>query len=163
MTVCREHLHNPYGKIGELPTSLPLGCTWASEWAANGNFAMQIRLHTTSIYGNSGQLSGQLSRQPTTSKYEKSGQLSGQRSGLPMGCPWEFFHANKAAHYFHIWKQWAAQWAAHYFQTFKKICSSVCSGVGCPCAAHGNFAMQIRLSTTAIYGYSGQLSGQLSA
>ena len=36
------------------------------------------------------------------------------------------------------------------------------SGVGCPCAAHGNFAMQIRLSTTAIYGYSGQLSGQLS-
>ena len=36
------------------------------------------------------------------------------------------------------------------------------SGVGCPCAAHGNFAMQIRLPTTAIYRYSGQLSGQLS-
>ena len=70
---------------------------------------MQIRLPTTAIYGNRGQLSGQ----PTTSKYEKVG-------------------------------------------------SSVGSGVGCPCAAHGNFAMQIRLPTTAIYGYSGQLSGQLS-
>ena len=50
-----------------------VGCPWA----AHGNFAMQIRLPTTSIDGNS----GQLSRQPTTSKYEKSGQLS----GLPMG------------------------------------------------------------------------------
>ena len=89
------------------------GCTWVTEWAAHGNFAMQIRLPTTSIYGNSGQLSGQLSRQPTNSKYEKSGQ----RSGLPMGRPW---------------------------------------------AAHGNFAMQIRLPTTSIYGNSGELSGQLS-
>ena len=116
-----------------------VGCPWA----ANGNFAMQIRLPTTSIYGNSGQLSGQLSRQPTTSIYGNSGQLSGQRSGLSMGilpcklgcpllpyketvgssvgsqllpnvkkvgssvgsgvgCPWEFCHANKAAHFFHI-------------------------------------------------------------
>ena len=41
-------------KTGELPTSLPMGCTWA----AHGNFAMQIRLPTTSKYGNSGQLSG---------------------------------------------------------------------------------------------------------
>ena len=64
-----------------------VGCPWA----AHGNFAMQSRLPTTSIYGNSGQLSGQLSRQPTTSKYEKSGQLSGQWSGLPMCCPWEFW------------------------------------------------------------------------
>ena len=141
-------------KTGELPTSLPVGCTWATEWAArglpmgilpcklgcplfsymetvgssvgssvgcpllpymetvgssvgsgvgcpwpaHGNFSMQIRLPTTSIYGNSGQLSGQ----PTTSNCEKSEQLSGQWSGLPMGCPWEFCHANKAAHYFHI-------------------------------------------------------------
>ena len=69
---------------GELSTSLPMGCTWATEWvarwAAHGNFAMQIRLTTTSIYRNSGQLSGQLSRQPTASK---------------------------------IWKKWAAEWAAH--------------------------------------------------
>ena len=40
----------------------------------------------------------------------------------------------------------------------KKVGSSVGSGVGCPWAAHGNFAMQIRLPT----GDSGQLSGQLS-
>ena len=52
---------------------------------SHGNFAMQIRLPTTSLYGNSGQFSGQLSRQPTTSKYEKSGHFSGQWSGLPMG------------------------------------------------------------------------------
>ena len=83
-------------------------------WAAYGNFAMQIRLPTTSIYGNSGQLSGQPNRQPTASKYEKSGQLSGQRSGLPMGilpcklgCP-----------------------LLPYMET-------VDSGVGCPWAAHG--------------------------
>ena len=91
-----------------------VGCPWA----AHGNFAMQIRLPTTSIYGNSGQLSGQ----PTTSICEKSRQLSGQLSGLPMGCPWEFCHANKAAHYFHIRIKWAAQcatqWAAHYFQVW---------------------------------------------
>ena len=89
-----------------------VGCPWAS----HGNFAMQIRLPTTSIYGNSGQLSGQLSRLPTTSIYGSNWQLSGQRSGLPMGilpcklgcpllpymetvgssvgCPWEFCHAN---------------------------------------------------------------------
>ena len=129
-------------KTGELPTSLPMGCTWATEWAArvlpmgilscklgcpllpymetvgssvgssvgspllpnmkkwtaqwaaewaaHGNFAMQIRLPSTTMYGNSGQLSGQ----PTTSKHETSGQLSGQWSGLPMCCPWEFCHAN---------------------------------------------------------------------
>ena len=85
-----DEVGTPTEKTGELPTSLPIGCTWATEWAAHGNFAMQIRLPTTSIYGNSEQLSGQLSRQPTTSKYEKSGQLS----GLPMGCPWEFCHVN---------------------------------------------------------------------
>ena len=51
-------LHNPYGKK---QWSCPLRCPWATEWAAHGNFAMQIRLPTTSIYGNSGQLSGQLS------------------------------------------------------------------------------------------------------
>ena len=135
-------------KTGELPTSLPMGCTWATEWAARGqpkgifpcklgcpllpymetvgssvgssvgsplltnmkkwaaqwaaaahrNLAMQIRLPTTSIYGNRGQLSGQ----PSTSKYENSGQLSWQWSGLPMCCLWEFCHANKAAHHCHI-------------------------------------------------------------
>ena len=138
----------PIRKKGELPTSLPMGCTWATEWAArglpmgilpcklgssvgsplltnikkwaaqwaaelttHGNFAMQIRLPTTSIYGNSGQLSGQ----STTYKYEKVG-------------------------------------------------SAVGSGVGCPWAAHRNFAMQIKLTTTSIYmyGYSWQFRGQLS-
>ena len=72
---------------------------------------MQIRLPTTSIYGNSGQLSGQ----PTTSKYEKvgssvssgvgcplelrlptasiygkSGQHSGQHSGHPTTCTFKY-------------------------------------------------------------------------
>ena len=51
---------------------------WAVEWAAHGNFAMQIRLSTTCIYGDSGQISGQLSGQPTTVKYGNSGQFSGQ-------------------------------------------------------------------------------------
>ena len=64
---------------------LHVGNVVGCPWAAHGNFAMQMRLPTTSIYGKSGQLSGQLSRQPTASNYEKSGQLSGQRSGLPMG------------------------------------------------------------------------------
>ena len=59
---------------------------WAVEWAAQGDFAMQISLPTSSIYGNSGQ--------PTTSNYEKSRQWS----RLPMG----FCRANEAAHYFHI-------------------------------------------------------------
>ena len=141
-------------KTGELPTSLPMSCIWATEWAANGNFAMQIRLPTTSIYGNN----GQLSRQPNASKYEKVGSSAGSGVGCPnwlpmgilpgklvcplflymetvgssvqnskykkvgcsvgsgVGCPWECCHANKAAHNFHIWRQWAAQWTTHYFQ-----------------------------------------------
>ena len=56
----------------------------------------------------------------TISHTEKQGSFplrcpwdaGGQQSGLPVGCPWEFCHENQAAHYFHIWKQWAAQWAA---------------------------------------------------
>ena len=52
---------------------------WAVEWAAHGNFAMQIRLPTTSIYGYSGQLSGQ----PINFKYGNSGQFSGQHTELP--------------------------------------------------------------------------------
>ena len=63
-----------------------VGCPWA----AHGNFVMQIRLPTSSIYGNNGQLSGQLSRQPTASKYEKVGSSMG--SGV--GCPWLLSHAN---------------------------------------------------------------------
>ena len=51
---------------------------WAVESAAHGNFAMQIRLPTTSIYGYSGQLSGQLSGQPPTVMYGSSGQFSGK-------------------------------------------------------------------------------------
>ena len=51
--------------------------------AANVNFAMQIRLPTSSIYGDSGQLSGQRSGLPTTFKYGKSWQVSGQLTELP--------------------------------------------------------------------------------
>ena len=53
-----------------------VGCPWAT----HGNFAMQIRLPTTSIYGNSGQLSGQ----QTSSKYE----TVGSSVGIGVGCPW---------------------------------------------------------------------------
>ena len=74
------------------------------------------------------------------------------------GYPWEFCHANSAAHYFHIWKQWAAQWAANFFQNWIKWAAQW----AVEWAAHGNFVTQIRLPTTSIYGYSGQLSGQLS-
>ena len=35
------------------------------------------------------------------------------------------------------------------------------NGVGCPWAAHGNFAMRIRLPSTSIYGNNGQLSSTL--
>ena len=101
-----------------------VGCQWAAHW----NFAMQIRLPTSSIYANTGQLSGQLSRQPTASKYEKKTaaqwvvewlpigilpykldcpllpymETVGSSMGSGVGCPWEFCHANKVAHYFHI-------------------------------------------------------------
>ena len=112
-----------------------VGCPWA----AHGNFAMQIRLPTTSIYGNSGQLSGQLSRLPTTSMYGNSGQLSGQRSGLPKSCPWKFCHANLAAHYFHKWKPVGISVGSHLLPNVKKVGSSVGSGVGCPWATHGKY------------------------
>ena len=116
-------------KPRELPTSLPMGCTWATEWAAHGlpmgslpcklgcpilpymeivdssvgstllqnmkkwaaqwavewaahgNFAMQIRL-------------------PTSSIYVKNGQLSKQWSGQPVGYTWEFRLVNESAHYY---------------------------------------------------------------
>ena len=64
-----------------LPNMKKVGSGVGCPWAAHGNFAMQIGLPTTSIYENSGRLSGH----PATSKHEKSGQLSGQWSGLPMG------------------------------------------------------------------------------
>ena len=77
----------------ELPTSLPMGCTWATECAARWNFAMQIRLLTTSIYENSGELSGQ----PITSKFKKWAaqwavhyfqiQKVGSSVGSGVGCP----------------------------------------------------------------------------
>ena len=51
-----------------LPNTKKWAAQWAVEWAVHGNFAMQIRLPTTSIYGYSGQLGGQLSGQPTTFK-----------------------------------------------------------------------------------------------
>ena len=124
--------HFPYGKK---QGSCQIRCPGAARGQQSGlpNFALQIRLPTTSIYGNSGQLSGQLSRQPTTPKYEKSGQLSGQRSGLPMGilpcklgCPllpyMETVGSSVGSLLLPNIKKWAAQWAVEW-------------------AAHGNFAM----------------------
>ena len=121
-------------KAGELPTSLPMGCTWAT----HGNFAMQIRLPTTSIYGNS----GQLSRRPTTSKYEKSGQLSGQRSWLPMGslswklgCPllpyMETVGSSVGSPLLQKMKKWAAQWAMDWAAHVLPLGILPCK-LGCP-------------------------------
>ena len=98
---------NPYGRRGELPTWLPMGCTQATERATCWNSAMQMRLPTTSKYQNNGQLSwqpmgilpckygwpqlpyietiGSSVRQPTASII-KRGQLSGQWSWLPKVC-----------------------------------------------------------------------------
>ena len=67
----------------------PLRCQRAAHGQRSGqlpcfsvwDFAMKIRLPTTSIYGDS----GQLSRQPSASNMKKVGQLSGQRSGLTIG------------------------------------------------------------------------------
>ena len=56
-----------------------LGSGVGCPWAAYGNFGMQIRLPTTSIYGYSGHLIGQ----PFTFKYGNSGQFSGQPTELP--------------------------------------------------------------------------------
>ena len=65
-----------------LPNMKKCAAQWAVEWAAHGNFAMQIRLPTTYIYGDTGQLSGQLSVQPSTFKYVNSGQFSWQPTDL---------------------------------------------------------------------------------
>ena len=66
-----------------LPYLETVGSSVGCPWAAHGNFAMQIKLPTTSIYGYSGHLSGQLSGQPTTVKSGNSGQFSGQPTKLP--------------------------------------------------------------------------------
>ena len=152
----------PYGKnrgaAHFAARGLHVGNGVGCPWAAHGNFAMQIGLPTTSLYGYSGQFSGQLSRLSTTSIYGNSGQLngqlSGQRRGLPMGilpcklgCPllpyMETVGSSVGSQLLPNVKKWAAQWVVEW-------------------AAHGNVAMQIRLPTTSIYGYSGQLSVQLS-
>ena len=147
--------HTKKKTTGELPTSLPMTCMWATEWAANGNFTMQIRLPTTSIYGNSGQLSGQLSRQPTASKYEKVDSSVSSGVGCPLAadgilpgklvCPLLLYMktvgSSVSSPLIPNVKKWAVQLAVEW-------------------AAHGNVAMQIRLPTTSMYGGSGQLSGQ---
>ena len=43
----------------------------------------------------------------------------GSSVGSGVGYPWEFCHANYAAHCFHIRKQWVAQWAAHFFKIWR--------------------------------------------
>ena len=98
-------------KTGELPTSLPVGCTWATEWAARG-LPMGILPCKLGC--------------PLLPYMETVGSSVGSSVGCPL---------------------------LPYMETVGR-------GVGCPWAAHGNFAMQIRLPTTSIYGNSGQLSGQ---
>ena len=107
-----------------------VGCPWA----AHGKFAMQIRLPTTSIYGNSGQLSGQLSRLPTTSIYGNSGQLSGQRSGLPMG----ILPCKLGCPLLPYMETVGSSVDSQLLPNVKKLGSSVGSGVGCPWATHAN-------------------------
>ena len=104
----------PYGKKGELPTSLPMGCTWATEWAARG---LPMRI-------------------------------------LPckLGCPLLPYMKTVGS----------SVGSLLLLPNMKKVSSSVGSRVGCPLAAHGNFAIKIRLPTTSIYGNSGQLSRQRS-
>ena len=116
---------------------------------------MQTRLPTTSIYGTVG-------------------------SGLPISDTLEFRHANKTACKVHIWKQRAAQWAVEWrggggyvlhvgISPWKGGCPLLAymetedSGVSCPWVARGNLAIQIRLSTTSIYGNCGQLTSQWAA
>ena len=96
-------------ETGELPTSLPIGCTLATEWAARGNFAMQIRLSTTSIY-------------------EKSGQLSEQQSGLPMG----ILPCKLGYPLLPYMETVGSSVGSPLFSNMKKVGSSVGSGVGYP-------------------------------
>ena len=120
------HTEKNRGAAHLAASGLHVGNGVGCPWAAHGNFAMQIRLPTTSIYGNS----GQLSRLPILPYMETVGSSVFSSVGCPL---------------------------LPYMET---VGSSVGSGVGCPWAAHGNFAMQIRLPTTSIYGNSGQLSGK---
>ena len=68
-------------------------------------------------------------------------------------CTNVYYAANKRQNLSLDWldKQGAAHFAAHGLHVGK--------GVGCPWAAHGNFAIKIRLPTTSMYWDSGQLSG----
>ena len=125
---------------------------------------------------------------PLLPYYGNNWQLSGQRSGLPIGCPWEFaMQIRLPTIYGNSWRlswqpttskydKWTTQWAlestAHWLpmgilpcklgcpllQYMETVNSSVGSGLDCLL----EFVMQIRLSTTSIYGYNGQLSRQIS-
>ena len=154
-----EHTHTE--KTEELPTSLPMGCTWATEWVVRGlpigilpcKFGCPLLPYMATVGSSVGSSVGS----PLLQKYEKNGQFSGQRSGLPMGilpcklgCP------------LLPYKETMGSSMGSPLLPYEKVGSSVGRGVGCSWVAHGNFAMQIRLSTTYIYGDSGQLSGQLS-
>ena len=97
-------------KTRELPTFLPMGCTWAARGLPMGILRCKLRC-------------------PLLPYMETVGSSVGSSVGCPL------------------------------LPNMKKVSISVGSGVGCPWAAHGNFAMQIRLPTTSIYGNSGQLSG----
>ena len=96
-----------------------VGCPWA----AHGKFAMQIRLPTTSIYGNSVQLSGQ----PTTSNMKKlvaQEEVECAAHGLHVGS----MYANEAAHYSGNGEQLSGQLSGWQPTTFKYGNSGQLSG-----------------------------------
>ena len=93
----RQEQGTPYRKKRKLPTSLPMGYT-AMKLAARG-------LHMGILPCKLGY--------PLLPYMETVGSSVGSRLlpnmkkvgsgvGSGVGCPWEFCHANKAAHYFNI-------------------------------------------------------------
>ena len=116
---------------------------WAAEWAAHGNFAMQIRLpirknrgaahfaayglHVSNGVGCPWAAHRNFAMQirlPTNSIYGHSGQLNGQRSWLPIGIlpfklgfpllPYMETVGNPILPNMKKWAaQWAVEWASH--------------------------------------------------
>ena len=74
-------------------------------YAARWHFALEIMLPTTSIYGNSGQLSLKLIWQPITCNCDKMASCW----AVEWAALYNFDKANEATHYFQICKWRAAQ------------------------------------------------------
>ena len=130
------------------PKELPMGCTWATGWAARrlsmGILPCKLGWPLLPYMEPVGSSVGSSIGSPLRPKYEKSGQLSGQGSWRHMGVL-------------------PCKLGCLLLRYMETVGSSVGSSVGkwaAEWAAHGNFAMQIRLPTTSLYENSGQLSGQ---